>query len=159
MKDVVICENTYIGPWVNLWGCTIREHCTIGGHCEIGKGVVVGARAKVEAYSFLPPGIFIEEDVFIGPGVRFCNDKYPPSGRRGPFEPETTIVEPWVSIGAGSVICPGITLGEGARIGAGSVVTKSMPPGGIWAGVPAGELRTRGGGVRDITWPPERNLD
>lgn len=105
---------------------TIGDGCTIHAPVWIGDGVVIGRGTRVEAFAFLPPGVQIGENVFVGPHVCFTNDKYPP-GDRSEWLP--TIVEDGVSIGAGAVILPGITLGRGCRIAAGAVVTKDVAPG------------------------------
>jgi UDP-2-acetamido-3-amino-2,3-dideoxy-glucuronate N-acetyltransferase len=106
--------------------CTIGDGCTIHAPVWIGNGVVIGPRTKVQAFAFIPPGVTIGADVFVGPHVCFTNDKYPP-GQRIDWLP--TIVEDRVSIGAGAVILPGIRLGAGCRIAAGAVVTKDVAPG------------------------------
>lgn len=116
----------------NIGECVIGDNCTVHSHVWIGDRVKIGNNCKIQAFSFIPTGVRIGDNVFIGPRVTFTNDKYPPSG-----EWATTIIENNVSIGAGVVILPGITLGEGCRIGAGSVVTKSIPPNVVACGVPA----------------------
>ena len=116
----------------NIGECVIGDNCTVHSHVWIGDRVKIGNNCKIQAFSFIPTGVRIGDNVFIGPRVTFTNDKYPPSG-----EWSTTIIENNVSIGAGVVILPGITLGEGCRIGAGSVVTKRIPPNVVACGVPA----------------------
>lgn len=111
----VIHESAYIGP-----GCTI--HAPVW----IGPDVVIGANTRVQAFAFIPTGVTIGNDCFIGPHVCFTNDKYPPSDRS---EWLRTYIEDGVSIGAGAIILPGITLGRGCRIAAGAVVTKDVAPG------------------------------
>lgn|SRR3990167_184603 len=116
----------------NIGDCEIGEDCTLHSHIWIGDGVKIGSRVRIEAFSFLPPGITIEDDVFIGPRVTFTNDKYPPSSKWG-----ITMVCRGASLGAGVIVLPQIIIGEYAMIGAGSVVTKSVPPYEVWFGNPA----------------------
>lgn len=108
------------------------EGCTIHSYTWIGDKVVMGDRVSVQAFAFIPNGVTIGNDVFIGPHVCFTNDKNPPSPKW-----EETKVEDNVSIGANCTILPGVTLGKGCKIGAGSVVTKSVPSGETWFGNPA----------------------
>lgn len=115
-----------------LLDCVIGDDCTIHAPVWIGNKVVIGNRCKIQAFSYLPEGVIISDDVFIGPSVTFTNDKYPPSLSR-----ETTFVGKGVSIGAGSTIVCGITIGDGARIGAGSVVTRNIAPNALVMGNPA----------------------
>lgn len=121
----------------NIGKCTIGENCTIHSHVWIGDRVKIGDQCKIQAFSFIPTGVRIGNNVFIGPRVTFTNDKKPPSG-----EWEITIVEDFVSIGAGAVICPGVTLGKGCKIGAGAIVTKDVPKGETWVGNPAKKMRS-----------------
>lgn len=115
-------------------GAIIADTCTVHSHVWIGDNVTIGERCKIQAFAFIPPGVTIGDDCFIGPRVTFTNDKYPPSGGRGWL---TTRVCDGVSIGAGAIIMPGIELGEGCKIAAGSVVTVSVPPRITVMGVPA----------------------
>ena len=108
------------------------ENCKIHSHVWIGEGVKIGSNVKIQAFSFIPTGVELEDNVFIGPGVKFTNDKYPPSGQW-----TKTLVKKGASIGANATILPGIVIGENARIGAGSVVTKNVPPGVVVCGNPA----------------------
>ena len=115
----------------------IGQNCVIHSHVWLGEGVIIGDDVKIQAFSYIPSGVIIGNNVFIGPRVTFTNDKYPPSGKAN-WEP--TIVENDVSIGASVTILPGLTIGEGARIGAGSLVAKSIAPGKLAYGVPAREM-------------------
>lgn len=132
-----------IGPDTRVWhpeksvllDCKIGQGCTVHAPVWIGNKVVIGDRCKVQAFAFIPEGVRIGNDVFIGPHVCFTNDKQPPSD-----EWLETIVEDGVSIGANCTILPGIRIGAGARIGAGTVVTKNVPPQALVYGV-AGGLR------------------
>ena len=104
-----------------LLDCQIGDDCTIHAPVWIGDNVVIGNRCKIQAFSFIPDGVTISDDVFIGPHVCFTNDKYPPSKIK-----DSTFVWKGVSIGANSTIICGISIGEHAKIGAGSVVTKNV---------------------------------
>lgn len=146
--DVKLGRDVKVYAFVNLYGCTIGDECKIGMFVEIQKGVVVGNRVKVSSHSFLCEGVTIEDDVFIGHGVMFVNDKYPRATAAGgglqtqaDWEVIPTIVERGASLGSNATILCGITIGEGAIVGAGSVVTKDVPPHTIVAGNPARVLR------------------
>lgn len=112
----------------------VDESCTIHSHVWIGSKVKIGKQVKIQAFAFIPDGVTIGDNVFIGPHVCFTNDKYPPSHGKGWSE---TIVEDGVSIGANATILPGITLSKHCRIGAGSVVTKSVKANSTVKGNPA----------------------
>lgn len=101
---------------------------SIGSGSEIGRGTFIGARSRISAHVFLPTNSAIGEDVFIGPGVTFTDDRYPRAGNKD-YVALPPVIESGASIGAGSVILPGIVIGRGAMVGAGSVVTKSIPAG------------------------------
>lgn len=113
----------------------IGEGTTIGSYTEIGDKVKIGENCKIEAFCFIPIGIEIRDNVFVGPGTVFCNDKRPDLTQ--PFIPEKTLVRNWAVIGAHCTILPGITIGANSFIGAGSVVTKDVPAGETWFGNPA----------------------
>jgi len=115
-------------------GARIGRNCRIHSHVWIGGEVKIGDRCKVQAFAFIPNGVIIEDDVFIGPHVCFTNDKYPPSGGKHWAK---TLVKKGASIGARAVILPGITIGENAKVGAGAVVTKDVPSGVVVCGNPA----------------------
>ena len=137
--SIFIGDNTVRYAYVNILdGAYIGAKCNIGAYSEIGSDVHIGNRCKIQARVFIPKGVILGDDVFIGPGVTFTNDRYPNSKEYGKFE--KTIVEDNVSIGAASTIRCGITIGEGARIGAGSVVTKDVKPGILVVGNPAREV-------------------
>ncbi len=106
----------------------------IHSHVWIGDGVRIGKKCKIQAFAFIPGGVTIEDDVFIGPRVTFTNDKYPPSSGKH-WAP--TLVEKGAIVGAGAVILPGVTIGRGAIVGAGSVVTKDVPAHATVYGNPA----------------------
>lgn len=125
---------------VNLYGCKIGSGSSVGSFVEIGKGAVVGERVKIQAFVNIPEGVIIEDEVFIGPQVSFTNDKYPSSTNPN-WKVIPTRVCKRASIGANATIVCGVTIGEGAIVGAGSVVTKDVPPGAIVAGNPARIIR------------------
>lgn len=115
-----------------LLECLIGERCTIHAPVWIGSNVVVGDDCKIQAFAFLPDGVILGDRVFIGPHVCFTNDKHPPSK-----EWLKTLVADEVSIGANATILPGISIGRGAVVGAGAVVTKDVPPWSTVVGNPA----------------------
>ena len=129
---------------VNLYGCTIGDESMVGAFVEIQSGVVVGARCKVQSHSFLCEGVTLEDEVFIGHGVMFTNDRYPrattPDGRikrAGEWECLRTLVGRGASIGSNATILPGVMIGAGAMVGAGAVVVADVPEGATVVGVPA----------------------
>lgn len=136
-EDVKIGEGTKIHDrsLINLYGCKIGKNCIIANFVEIGKDVVIGDNCKIEAFSFIPTGVIIEDDVFIGPHTCFTNDKRPKIG--DDWKVLKTIVKKGASIGANSTIICGVTINEGAMVGAGSVVTKDVLPNTTVAGNPA----------------------
>ncbi len=118
----------------NIGRARIGNDCIIHSHVWIGDGAVIGNNVRIQAFSFIPEGVHIEDNVFVGPRVTFTNDKYPPSE---PKDWRRTHVKSDSSIGAGAVILPGVTIGRGAKIGAGSVVTRNIPDGSPEYGNPA----------------------
>jgi acetyltransferase-like isoleucine patch superfamily enzyme len=128
---------------VNLYGCTIGDDTKIGSFVEVQKNATIGARCKVSSHSFLCEGVTIDDEVFIGHGVMFINDRNPRATTDGKLQTEEdwtcipTRVKKGASIGTGVVVLCGITIGEGATIGAGAVVTHDVPDGATVAGVPA----------------------
>jgi acetyltransferase-like isoleucine patch superfamily enzyme len=146
--DVRLGENVRIYAFVNLYGCEIGDNSRIGTFVEIQKGVKIGKCVKISSHTFICEGVAIEDNVFIGHGVMFINDKYPRATAtnglpqtEADWECVATIVKQGASIGSNATILCGITIGEGAIIGAGSVVTHDVPPGAIVVGVPAHFLR------------------
>jgi len=154
-NDVVLGVGVviYHESLVNLYGCRIGEHSRVGAFVEIQKGVVIGARCKISSHAFLCQGVHIEDDVFVGHGVMFTNDKYPrATATSGALQTEEdwtplpTRVRRGASIGSNATILPGVTIGEAALVAAGAVVTSDVSDHAIVAGVPArvvGDVRTR----------------
>jgi len=145
--NVNLGEGVRIIGFVNLYGCEIGDETFIGPFVEIQSEVSVGKRCKIQSHSFLCSGVTIEDNVFVGHGVMFTNDRLPKSTDAegnllgaGDWTLEPTIVRRGASIGSGAVILPGLTIGEKALIGAGAVVTKSVGAGEVVAGVPARTL-------------------
>ena len=146
--DVRLGRDVKIYAFANLYGCEIGDESKIGTFVEIQKGARIGRRVKVSSHSFICEGVTIEDFVFIGHGVMFINDKYPHSTTEtGELQTEAdwecipTLVKRRASIGSNATILCGITIGEGAIVGAGSVVTHDVPPGVIVAGNPARILK------------------
>jgi len=128
---------------VNLYGCTIGDETRIGAFVEIQKNASVGARCKISSHSFVCEGVSIEDEVFVGHGVMFINDRHPRATTEGRPQGDSdwsvvpTRIERGASIGSGCVIICGVTVGRGAMVGAGAVVTHSVPAGETVIGVPA----------------------
>jgi acetyltransferase-like isoleucine patch superfamily enzyme len=130
-----IDRNTVIWPNCNIYPTAkIGKGCSIGQFCEIGNNVVIKDSVRIGAYSFIPEGVTIEENVFIAPRVSFSNDKHPPSDKLAWGK---ILVKKGAAIGMGAIILPGVTIGENAVVGAGSVVTKNIPDGEVWYGAAA----------------------
>ena len=127
---------------MNLFKCKIGKNCKIDAFVYIEEGVVIGDGVRIRPFTFVPTGVIIGNNVFIGPNVVFTNDRYPKIGRK--WKLEKTIVEDDVSIGAGSVILPGVRIGRGTLIGAGAVVTRDTEEGSIVYGVPAKNRNRKG---------------
>jgi acetyltransferase-like isoleucine patch superfamily enzyme len=127
---------------VNLYGCSVGDNTKIGAFVEIQKNAIIGARCKISSHTFICEGVTIEEEVFIGHGVMFINDRYPRATYGGQLQTEADwevtpiLVKRGASIGSGAVIMCGVTIGEKALVGAGAVVTRDVPDYAIVAGVP-----------------------
>jgi acetyltransferase-like isoleucine patch superfamily enzyme len=146
--DVKLGQNVKIFAFVNLYGCEIGDDTKIGTFVEVQKGVRIGSRVKVSSHTFICEGVEIDDEVFIGHGVMFINDKYPGSTNdSGQLQTEQdwicipTLIKRGASIGSNATILCGVTIGEHAIVGAGSVVTHDVPDGAIVAGNPARIMR------------------
>jgi len=146
--DVKLGRDVCLHGFVNLYGCEIGDETRIGCFVEIQKGVRVGARCKISSHSFLCEGVAIEDEVFIGHGVMFTNDRHPravtPDGRpqeEADWDCLPTLVKRGASIGSGSTLLGGIIIGENAMVGAGSVVTRDVCAGSTVAGNPARQMK------------------
>jgi acetyltransferase-like isoleucine patch superfamily enzyme len=134
---------------VNLYGCRVGDETKIGSFVEVQKGAVIGRRCKISSHTFVCEGVTIEDEVFIGHGVVFTNDRFPRAAAGGRLQTDAdwsvipTRVRRGASIGSGAAILCGVTIGEGALIGAGAVVTRDVPAGAVVAGVPARTLARR----------------
>ena len=149
--DVKLGRNVRIYGFVNLYGCEIGDDTRIGTFVEIQKGAKIGERCKISSHTFICEGVTIEAEVFIGHGVIFINDRFPHATTadgqlqtEADWECQKTRVERGVSIGSGATLLGGITIGENALIGAGSVVTKDVPAHATVAGNPAKIIRKSG---------------
>ena len=136
--DAKIGEGTVVRDHVNLYKCKIGRNCKIESFVYIEEGVTVGDNCKIKPHVYIPSGVIIEDDVFLGPNVVFTNDKYPHA--KGDWKLLKTTVQKGSSIGAHSVILPGVTIGRNAMVGAGSVVTSDIPDGTTVYGNPARAL-------------------
>jgi len=147
--DVKLGNNVKINDFTNLYGCQIGDNTKIGTFVEVQKGSKIGANCKISSHTFICEGVTIEDNVFIGHNVTFINDLYPrATADNGRLQTEKdwavvpTLVKRGASIGSSVTILGGVTVGENAIVGAGSVVTKGVPPNTIVAGNPAKVLKT-----------------
>jgi UDP-2-acetamido-3-amino-2,3-dideoxy-glucuronate N-acetyltransferase len=147
--DVELGRDVKIYGFANLYGCRVGDETRIGTFVEIQKGARVGARCKVSSHTFICEGVTLEDEVFVGHGVMFINDRLPRAARpdgtpqaEGDWTLEATVVRRGASIGSNATILCGLEIGERAVVGAGAVVTKSVPPGAVVAGNPARVVRT-----------------
>jgi acetyltransferase-like isoleucine patch superfamily enzyme len=146
--DVKLGTNVTLSRFINLYGCEIGNDTKIGAFVEIQKNASVGSSCKISSHSFICEGVVIEDHVFIGHGVTFVNDSYPRATTlagtlqsEADWKVERTVIMRGASIGSGVTILPNTIVGENAIVGAGSVVTKNVPPHAIVAGNPAKILR------------------
>ena len=149
--DVKLGQNVKLAKFVNLYGCEIGDNTKIGAFVEVQKNARIGRNCKISSHTFICEGVTIEDDVFIGHGVTFINDIYPrataPGGglqTEADWKVEPTLIQRGASIGSGATILARITVGENSMVGAGSVVTRSVPANSIVAGNPARILRATG---------------
>jgi acetyltransferase-like isoleucine patch superfamily enzyme len=146
--DVRLGSGVQIRDFVNLYGCEIGDGSRVGTFVEIQKGARIGQRCKIQSHTFICSGVTIEDEVFVGHNVTFINDRYPAAtSARGELQTEAdwqcipTLVRRGASIGSSATILCGVTIGEGAVVGAGSVVTRDVPARAVVAGNPARVLR------------------
>ena len=143
-EDVEFGEGVTVWSFTNLYGCRIGDRTRIGSFVEVQRGAVIGSSCKISSHTFICDGVEIEDEVFVGHGVLFVNDKFP----RATTEAGTpksdddwsllrTVVERGASLGSGAVVLGGVRIGTGALVGAGAVVTRDVPPNEVVAGVPA----------------------
>ena len=143
-QKVTLGKNVQFSKFVNVYGCEIGDETKIGAFVEIQKNAKIGRRCKISSHTFICEGVTIEDNVFVGHNVTFVNDSYPrattPSGELQAdtdWKVEPTLVKTGASIGSGATILSNVVIGEGAFIGAGSVVTKDVPPFSVVTGNPA----------------------
>jgi acetyltransferase-like isoleucine patch superfamily enzyme len=147
--DVKLGKNVRIFGFTNLYGCEIGDDVKVGTFVEIQKGAKIGNRCKISSHTFICEGVTLEDEVFIGHNVVFTNDRLPRATAGGQLQTEAdwacvpTLVKRGASIGSGAVLLCGITIGENAMIGAGSVVTRDVPAGATVAGNPARPVKPR----------------
>ncbi len=146
--DVKLGRDVKLSKFINLYGCEVGDESKIGAFVEIQKNASVGKRCKISSHTFICEGVTIEDNVFIGHGVMFINDSYPRATAAGgnlqteaDWKVERTVIRKGASVGSGATILCKVTVGENAIVGAGSVVTKDVPPNSIVAGNPARFLR------------------
>jgi UDP-2-acetamido-3-amino-2,3-dideoxy-glucuronate N-acetyltransferase len=145
--EVEFGSEVIVQSFTNLYGCVIGDETRIGPYVEVQRGATIGARCKVQSHTFVCDGVEIQDEVFVGHGVMFVNDKRPrATNDDGSLQAEDdwslqqTIVESGASIGSGAVILGGVRIGAGALVGAGAVVTRDVAPGDTVAGTPARSL-------------------
>ena len=150
LKNVRVGKDVKIFNFVNAYGCEIGDGSKIGAFVEIQKGAVIGKNCKISSHTFVCEGVLVKDNVFIGHNVTFINDKYPRSTNAdGSMQSEAdwkvvpTIIEKGASIGSSATILCGVSIGENAVVGAGSVVTKNVPANAVVAGNPAKIMKSK----------------
>ena len=148
-NDVKLGKNIRLSRFINLYGCEVGDETKIGAFVEIQKNAIVGRRCKISSHTFVCEGVTIEDNVFVGHGVTFINDPYPRATKddgelqtEKDWSVERTVVKRGASIGSGSTILSNLVIGENSIVGAGSMVTRDVPPNSIVAGNPAKILRS-----------------
>jgi acetyltransferase-like isoleucine patch superfamily enzyme len=148
LAEVELGADVVVQSFTNLYGCRIGDSTRIGPFVEIQRGVAVGPRCKIQSHTFICTGVVIEEDVFVGHGVMFINDRYPRATTSAgdlksdaDWKLEPTTVERGAAIGSGAVVLGGLRIGAGALVGAGAVVTRDVAAGATVTGNPAREHR------------------
>ncbi len=144
IADVSFGQNVVVRSFTNLYGCRIGDNTHVGPFVEIQRGATIGANCKIQSHTFICDGVTIEDEVFVGHGVVFINDKSPRATTDdGDMQTEAdwtllpTVVERRAALGSGAVILGGVRVGAGALVGAGAIVTRDVPPGAVVAGQPA----------------------
>ena len=149
-QDVKLGKNVKLSKFINLYGCSIGDNTKIGAFVEIQKNAAVGKNCKISSHTFVCEGVIIEDNCFVGHGVVFINDNYPKAtNKEGQLETEKdwgprlvkTRMKKNASLGSNVTILGDVTIGKGSLVGAGSVVTKDVPDGEVWAGNPARFLK------------------
>ncbi len=147
--DVKLGKDVKFSKFINLYGCEIGDNTKLGAFVEIQKNAIIGKNCKISSHTFICEGVTIEDNVFIGHSVTFTNDSYPRATAgdgalqtEQDWKVEPTIVKKGASIGSGATILPNLVIGENALVGAGSVVTRDVPPDSIVAGNPARFVRS-----------------
>jgi UDP-2-acetamido-3-amino-2,3-dideoxy-glucuronate N-acetyltransferase len=144
IRDVDFGEGVLVRSFVNLYGCRIGDETVVGPFVEIQSGVTIGSRCKIQSHAFICSGVDIADEVFVGHGVNFVNDKRPRATtedgrmqRANDWELLPIVVERRASIGSGALVLGGVRIGEAALVGAGAVVTRDVEPGSVVSGIPA----------------------
>lgn len=148
-NDVWLGERVRLHPYVNLYGCIIGDDTRLGAFVEVQRDAKIGRRCKISSHTFICSGVTVEDEVFIGHGVIFINDRYPRATvadgslqAENDWKMEKTVVRNGASIGSGAIIMCGVEIGAGALVGAGAMVVHDVAPGAVVAGLPARERAT-----------------
>ncbi len=162
-SDVELGENVRLAPFVNLYGCRVGEGTRLGAFVEVQRDARIGCNCKISSHSFICSGVTIEDEVFVGHGVIFINDRHPRATNAdgsakgdADWELELTVIRKGASIGSGAVIMCGVEVGAGAMVGAGAIVTRDVPAFTTVAGTPARVMHSRTTGTQDSNSSDER---